>query len=123
MLQVLYLDDFLFIHKSKTICEENMKKAVKILEDLGFIINYQKSSLVAGQACKYLRFIIDSASFSLKLTDKKKNHIVKLANEFKVGKSYKIRKFAEFLKILTSVCPTVAYGFIYCKRLEKNFWR
>lgn len=96
-----------------------MKKTVKVLEHLGFIINYQKSSLIANQKCKYLGFIIDSVNFSLNLTDKKKNQIVGLVNEFKIGKAYKIRRFAEFLGVLTSACP-MAYGFIHCKRLERQ---
>lgn len=120
MLLVLYLDDFLFIHKSKVVCEENMKKAIQLLEDLGFIINLQKSALNASQSCKYLSFIIDSASFSLNSTNKKKGGIVKFVDEFKVGGSYKIRKFAEFLGILTSAYPAVAYGFIHCKQLERQ---
>ncbi|CAD6218299.1 GSCOCG00011431001-RA-CDS, partial [Cotesia congregata] len=33
---------------------------------------------------------------------------------------YKIRKFAELLGVLTSACPAVAYGFIHCKRLERQ---
>lgn len=73
IVMVLYLDDFLFIHKSKVECERNMKKAIKLLEYLGFIINFQKSSLSANQRCKYLGFIIDSVKFSLELTDKKKD--------------------------------------------------
>lgn len=120
MFLVLYLDDFLFIHKSKAACEQNMRQAVKFLEELGFIINFQKSSLVANQRCKYLGFIIDSVQFFLNLTDKKKNQIIGLVNEFDVGKAYKIRKFAEFLGVLASACPAVAYGFIHCKRLERQ---
>ncbi|XP_070521642.1 uncharacterized protein [Cardiocondyla obscurior] len=120
ILLVLYLDDFLFIHKSKAACEKNIKKAIRLLEELGFIINFKKSSLVAAQTCKYLGFIIDSVNFFLNLTCKKKDSIVRLVSEFKVGREYKIRKFAEFLGILTSACPAVAYGFIHCKQLERQ---
>lgn len=121
MLLVLYLDDFLFIHKSKSTCEKNMRrKAIKLLEQLGFIINYEKSSLIAKQRCKYLGFTIDSINFSLNLTDKKKDQIVRLVNDFKVGEAYKIRKFAEFLGVLAAACPAVAYGFIHCKLLERQ---
>lgn len=104
MLLILYLDDFLFIHNSKDLCEKNIQKAISFLQDLGFIINFEKSTLVASQKCKYLGFIIDSVSHILKLTDKKKNQIIKFANEFKKENSYKIRKFAVFLGILTAAC-------------------
>jgi hypothetical protein len=117
---VLYLDDFLFIHKSKVGCEGIIAKTVKFLEHLGFIINCQKSSLIANQTCKYLGFIINTVNFSLELTDRKKDQIIRLVNEFEIGKAYKIRRFAEFLGVLTSACPAVAYGFIHCKRLERQ---
>lgn len=43
MLMILYLDDFLFISNSKASCEKNTQKVIKILENLGFIINLSKS--------------------------------------------------------------------------------
>lgn len=119
-LLVLYLDDFLIIHKSKDMCETNIIEVVKFLEHLGFIINYKKSSLIAKQRCKYLGFIIDSVEFSLNLTEKKKDLIVKFINEFQIGKAYKIRRFAELLGVLASACPAVVYGFIHCKQLERQ---
>ncbi|XP_074112221.1 uncharacterized protein LOC141535943 [Cotesia typhae] len=97
-----------------------MSKAIKFLEHLGFIINYKKSSLVASQSCKYLGFIIDTSNFSLNLTVKKKKQILSLLNKFEVGKSFRIREFAEFLGILTSSCPAVAYSFIHCKQIERQ---
>lgn len=42
-LMILYLDDFLFISNSKVSCKKNTQKAIKILENLGFIINLSKS--------------------------------------------------------------------------------
>lgn len=116
----LYLDDSLFVAKFKEQCEENMSKAIKLLEYIGFIINYKKSSLVARQTCKYLGFIIETSKFSLNLTDKKKNQILSLLNKFEIGKSFRIREFAEFLWILTSACPAVAYSFLHCKQLERQ---
>ncbi|XP_070518817.1 uncharacterized protein [Cardiocondyla obscurior] len=117
---VIYLDDFLFIHKSKNKCEENTKKAIKLLESLGFIIKYEKSCLTADQKIKYLGFIIDSVNLSLNLPDKKKNQILNFINNFQIGKSYKIRDFARFLGVLASACPAINYGFIHCKRIERQ---
>jgi len=67
ILCVIYLDDILFIEKSKEKCHYNVKKAINLLESLGLIINYKKSSLIPSQTCKYLGFIINSVSFGLKL--------------------------------------------------------
>lgn len=120
MYLILYLDDFLFINSSKDLCKKNMKEAETLLESLRFIINCEKSCLIASQKCKYLGFIIDSIKFSLNLTDEKQRLIAEVINKFKVGNNYKIRDFATLLGVLTSACPAVTYGFIHCKRLERQ---
>lgn len=107
MLLVIYLDDFLFIYNSKALCGINIQKTIKFLQNLGFIINFKKNSLISSQNCKYLSFIINSIDFTLNLTDKKKNHIIEFANNFKIGNSYRIRILAKFLGILTATCSAV----------------
>ena len=41
---VLYLDDFLLLGKTFLECEQNWQETVKLLESLGFIINFPKST-------------------------------------------------------------------------------
>jgi len=120
ILCVIYLDDILFIEKSKEKCHYNVKKAITLLESLGFIINYKKSSLIPSQTCKYLGFIINFISFGLELDNKKKGRILSLLRNFKKDNWYKIRDFAQLLGTLNAACPAIAYGFVYCKRLERE---
>ncbi|XP_063984940.1 uncharacterized protein LOC135166543 [Diachasmimorpha longicaudata] len=119
-LLVLYLDDFLFMNSAKDTCKLQIPKASKFLEDLGFLTNWEKSSVIGKRKCKYLGFVIDSVDYSLNLTDKKMKQISVLASSFQVGKSYKIRDFVKFLGVITAVCPAVGYGFIHCKILEQQ---
>jgi len=120
ILCVIYLDDILFIEKSKEKCHYNVKKAITLLESLGFIINYKKSSLIPSQTCKYLGFIINSVSFGLELDKRKKKKILALLKNFKKDNWYKIRDFAQLLGTLNAACPAITYGFVYCKRLERE---
>lgn len=72
IISMIYLDDILFIHESKETCTNNIKYAIKLLERLGFVINYQKSSLMPSQECNYLGFKINSHKFCIELTEEKK---------------------------------------------------
>ncbi|XP_063991161.1 uncharacterized protein LOC135169793 [Diachasmimorpha longicaudata] len=117
---MIYLDDFLFVSNSKDQCEENMRTCINLLENLGFIVNFEKSSLVATQKCKYLGFVINSVNYSLELPDKKKIQIKEMIKIFKKGGKHKIRQFATLLGVLTAACPAMEYGSIHCKRLERQ---
>lgn len=102
ILCIIYLDDILFVENSieKCVCRTNVKKAVSLLERLGFIINYEKSSLVSSQRCKYLGFIINSIEFCLELDNDKKCKILSLLKNFQKISWHKIREFAQLLGIL-----------------------
>lgn len=120
MLSVIYIDDLLFIKNSSVQCSNDVQVAIKLLEHLGFVINYKKSSLVPRQRYKYLGFIINSIDYTLELTNKKKSQIVNLCKSFEEGKYYKSRDVAKLLGVLTAAVPAVAYGSIHTKRLERQ---
>ncbi|XP_063975951.1 uncharacterized protein LOC135161901 [Diachasmimorpha longicaudata] len=120
MLLMIYLDGFLFVSNSKDQCEENMRTCVDLLESLGFIVNFEKSSLAATQKCKDLRFVINSVHYSLELPNKRKVQIKEMIKIFKKGGKYNIRQFATLLGVLIAVCPAMEYGSIHCKSLERQ---
>jgi len=119
IMSIIYIDDLLLIHNSLQLAIINIQKAIRLLEWLGFVINYKKSSLVPNKRCKYLGFIIDSVNYNLELSDNKRLQI-NLCKSFQEGKYYKIREVARLLGILTAAGPAIAYSTIYCKRLKKQ---
>lgn len=119
-LSTIYLDDIFCIDRSFKLCKNNIIESKQFLEELGFILNKDKSSLIPSQRCKFLGFIFDSVRYTIELPDKKKNQIKNLIPKFTVGKSCKIRDFAVLLGVLNSCCPAVAYGFVHCKSLERE---
>lgn len=120
ILSVIYIDDLLIIGRSFEACSENFNFVRCLLERLGLTINYQKSCQEPSKKCKYLGFIINSKDLRLELPKDKKNRITEIINKFKPEKYYKIRDFAKLLGTLNAACPAVAYGSIYCKRLERE---
>jgi len=54
ILSIIYIDDLIFINKIFKKCLKNIHDAINLLESLGFIINFKKSSLIPNQKCKYI---------------------------------------------------------------------
>ncbi|CAK1602664.1 unnamed protein product [Parnassius mnemosyne] len=116
---VNYLDDFLCIENSFEKCEQNVKATCKLLESLGFIINYNKSKLIPEKNCKFLGFILDSENYVLGIPEVKRNDLYKKLKTFCKAKTCTIRCFASLIGSLIAVCPAIPYGMLYTKRLER----
>lgn len=116
---VIFLDDILCIGRGYVECQQNVMFTKHFLENLGLIINREKSCLKPNRECKFLGFIFDSKNMSLKLPENKRVKIKERLEHFNAVKSCKIRDYASFLGLLTSACPAVQYGWLYTKELER----
>lgn len=56
---------------------------------------------------------------ALKLPAVKRQKIADLVNDVSQRRSIRIRDFAKFLGVLTSICPAVDYGWVYTKYFER----
>lgn len=116
---VIYLDDFLIIDRDAETCRKNTRLAVKFLESLGFIINYEKSELAPHTQRTYLGFIFNSRNMTLSLPQEKRERIFILLSELITLDSCSIRHLAKVIGLLVSVCPAIRYGWLYTKNLER----
>lgn len=117
---VQYLDDILCIGDDYSECVNNVKETVNLLSRLGFIINYDKSSLNPQKVHKFLGFVFDTNSLTLSLPDKKRNSIAQLVKKFICLPRCTIREFAQFTGVLVSACPAARYGWLYTKNIERE---
>ena len=62
---VIYLDDILIMNQDKETLREDVALALTLLEALGFLVNYVKSSLSPVQVLVYLGFAVDSRTREL----------------------------------------------------------
>ena len=62
---VIYLDDILIMNPDKESLREDVALALTLLEALGFLVNYVKSSLSPVQVLVYLGFAVDSRTREL----------------------------------------------------------
>jgi len=116
---VIYLDDILLIGSSRQACAENIKASISLLESLGFIINYRKSMLEPRRRVEFLGIIYDSKKMTLELPEEKKQRMLTLLEQFKIGKDISLRQWSSFVGSINACCPAVEYGRLYTKELER----
>ena len=117
---VVYLDDFLLISSSMQECELNLKVTMNLLCSLGFMINKQKCQLIPAQTCTFLGFVVDSHEYSIYLTSKKREKILKLTTWLYKKNSCKIRVVAQVIGTLISAYQSTRYGWLYTRFLERG---
>lgn len=117
---VQYLDDILCIGDNLKACLSNVNETVRLLEHLGFVINYDKSILQPHQQCKFLGFIYDSVKLTISLPDEKRKNISRLLQKYSTLPNCTIREFAQLIGVLTAACPAARYGWLYTKNLERH---
>lgn len=113
---VIYLDDWLCLGDSYDECQRNVTETLKLLNCLGFVVNFDKSCLYPQQCCKFLGFMYNSVDMSISLPSDKRHKIL----QFSRLPVCTIREFAHLLEVLTSACPAVKYGWLYTKELERQ---
>lgn len=117
---VIYLDDFLILSKLYNTCLNERDLIIYILENLGFIINREKSQLIPTQRTKYLGLIIDSQKMCFELPEDKKQLIYNQITSIQAKNQCKIRDFAEFLGRLTFATNGIQYSQVYTKKFERE---
>lgn len=119
-ISVVYLDDWLCIGRSRNEYQENVQLTLELLQSLGFVINFEKSSLIPSNLCKFLGVIIDSINSTLTLTDIKKYKLLKILEQFYKKDECRILDFARLLGRLVAACIAVQYGWLYTKVMERE---
>ncbi|KAJ8915276.1 hypothetical protein NQ315_014784 [Exocentrus adspersus] len=119
-LSTIYLDDILCFGLTYESCKENVNTTMKVLQELGFLVNYKKSCLEPNVKVKYLGFGIDSIRFGLELPGKKVEGLLRVINKFLLKEYCTVQEFSQLIGLLTAACPAVAYGWVYCKKLERT---
>ncbi|XP_048486562.1 uncharacterized protein LOC119691092 isoform X1 [Plutella xylostella] len=119
-LSVNYLDDILCIGNTYIECAQNVNETIKLLQCLGFVINFEKSVLQPQKVCKFLGFVFNTQDLTLSLPDDKSRNIFSLVQTYMKLPSCSIRDFARLIGILVAACPAVKYGWVYTKILERQ---
>lgn len=120
ILCVNYLDDFLIIADTKLNCISKTSFTIRLLESLGFLVNWSKSVIVPSQQVKFLGFQLCSQSMTLSLPRLKQNRLRETIHTVMKRKTLSIRDVAQLLGVLISSCPAIKYSWLYTKPLERD---
>ena len=101
-------------------CLANVTATKKLLSDVGFIINNQKSSFIPSQVINFLGFTINSLNMTISLPDLKREKIKSLCESVLTSSEIKIRFLAEFIGVIVSSLPAVENGALFYRFLESN---
>lgn len=113
-----YIDDFYIQGDSAEQCQTAIKATTQLLESCGFIINYEKSSCIPKHEIKFLGFIINSESMTVKLPDDKTCEVVQLCEKFMTKDKAHIRDIARLIGKLVASFPAVPYGPLFYRSME-----
>ena len=104
-MSVVTIDSLAFLARLFLECENNIHETVKILSELRFVIQSEKSVLISRQQTEFLGFLLDSQSvdFPIERIQKVWDVVSKILSQV----STTIQELAKILGILVSAFPAV----------------
>ena len=113
-----YLDDFIIISDSYESCLRDTQECINLLQKLGYVINFEKSSLTPSQSIEHLGLVIDSTNMTVRITDSKCESITSLCKQLREKQFPTIQEVARVLGTMISYLPGVEMGQLHYRHLE-----
>ena len=114
---VSYLDDIFLCASTPTILSSNIKTALKLLCDLGFYPNYNKSNLIPSKKLFHLGFNWNSYDMTLSIPKEKVTKANDSASAL-LNNQPTLRSISAFIGLLNSFCPAFPYAPLYFRNLQ-----
>ena len=113
-----YLDDSFLVGYSYDECQSNINDTLKLLKDLGFCPNEDKSVLKPTHVLQHLGFILNSREMSVTISEEKVERLKELANTVLGFFRVQIRLVAKLIGHMVSCFPAVEYAELFYWQLE-----
>lgn len=132
---VWYVDDFLILGTSKEEAENNTRKVLNLLEELGWTINREKSTLEAAQKIEFLGFQIETEDDPIvrvpyQKKRKAKKEVLRLLKAamkgpVKVAEVARVAGLCQSLTTAIAVTPVFLRNLLRCipKSMSKEEWK
>jgi hypothetical protein len=104
---VIFLDDILLLNSSEEGARKDLETALDLLQNLGFIINWEKSVVSPTQIMEYLGMVVDSIRMTFSLPNIKVKEIKKLCESAIENRQISLRNMASILGNFTWAIPTI----------------
>ena len=118
MLLIIYLDDILLIAPTADLCLAQGKFLMKLLQDLGFLVNMNKSVLTPTQRIIFLGFLIDSVNMTISLPEEKQLAIIQKANSLLGQNLVSIRNLCQFVGMCSATRPALRQAPLFYRKIQ-----
>ncbi|XP_065177287.1 uncharacterized protein LOC135807202 [Sycon ciliatum] len=102
---IIYLDDLLIMASSAVEALEHLRRAIQLLHQLGFLINFKKSVLTPAQNISFLGFEVDSRAMEMRVPPEKIRKLRQECTKLLLQPRVTVRTLACLLGRLTSLSP------------------
>ena len=99
---IIYIDDMLIMGKSLKEIEMARDTTLFLLQNLGFVINWEKSALTPSKTIEFLGIRINSSNMTFAIPEKKTQSILQLCQETLDNPQISLRKLARIVGKLMS---------------------
>ena len=120
-----YLDDWLIVAKTPLEAQEDTNSVLRITEQLGLLVNWQKSDLVPSQKILYLGMEIDTAVGRVLPAPKRIDRLLELVQQFRASDHQSAWDWLRLLGHLVSLEKLVPWGRMHLRSLQfqlKEYW-
>ena len=104
---IIFLDDILFLAPTVETMNQHARMTISLLESLGFLINYKKSTLVPTQRILFLGMLIDSTTMEFILPTEKSENIQRECRNLYKTQQPSIRQISRVLGLLKFTRPAI----------------
>ncbi|KAM4697809.1 uncharacterized protein WCC33_013413 [Rhinophrynus dorsalis] len=116
---IIYLNYILIMSQYRSLLYTHTEWTIRLLTDLGFLINWEKSELIPSQRIQFLGFIIDSLQASLSLPGSKIRAIRKEIRSILRLEQFSLRKLAQVVGLLSASIQAIFPGPLHYRALQR----
>ncbi|KAL8583503.1 hypothetical protein ACOMHN_056313 [Nucella lapillus] len=116
-----YLDDWLLLASSRTLCTQQAQQVLSLCRDLGFVLNEEKSDLVPAQQFPFLGMSFDTVRWLVFPTPHRLSRLQELLVQLKASPQASARKLASLLGLMESLAPLVPLGRLHKRQFQCQF--
>lgn len=103
---------------SKEVAKADVKKAIELLQHLGFLINVEKSIVEPSQIMEYLGLVINSNQLSFSLPSGKATEVKAKCDAALVKGVISLREIASIMGNFTWAIPTMPFAQAHFRRMQ-----
>ena len=121
-----YLDDWLVRAKSHQVCLQHTRDLLKLCQDLGWIVNLEKSELEPKQVFDFVGYQFELKAGRVRPTPERWQNLKAKIQAMLARPSCRVRQFMSLIGLLTATEKQVYLGRLHMRPIQwhlKNNWR